>query len=186
MPRIPFPDMAKLSGPKLEYVNEMGSRLINVVKMSLHTTDGLWTAQRDFMMAAVRKSGLTPIEREVLVLVVGFHSRSDYILLHHLSISRNLGMSEEVIEGIERGDYSLLEPKDQALARFVREVTMFIRPGDEVLAAVRKHFSDRQVLDMVTLIGNFMMTARVAAVTGAELDEKAIVAWAWDKEPTPT
>lgn len=183
MTRIPYPKDSELSEAKLAYVEEMGPRMINVVRMGMHTPEGLWEKQRDFSAASVRLPTLDPIYREVLVLVVGFLSKSDYVLYHHVSISRNLGMSEEMIEAIECGDYGVLSAEERAIAQFTREVVEDVAPSDSALADLRTHFSDAHVFEMVTLIGNYMITARMAGVSGCELDGNAIAGWAWDKKP---
>ena len=42
------------------------------------------------------------------------------------------------------------------------------------LAAVRKHLSDKQVLDLTLLIGFYMMVSRFLETAGVELDSKAL------------
>lgn len=182
MPRMPYPDPSQFSPVKQAYVEEMGERMLNVVRMGMHTPDALWEKQRDLSAGSVRLPTLDPVDREVLVLVVGFVSKSDYVLYHHVSISRNLGMSDDLIAAIERGDYGKLDERHAAIAQFTAEVVRDVTPGDATLAALRAHFSDAHVMEMVTLIGNYMMTARMAGVSGCELDGKAIAGWAWDRK----
>lgn len=183
MPRMPYPDPSQLSEAKRAYVEEMGARMLNVVRMAMHTPDGLWEKQRDLSAGSVRLPTLDPLDREVLILVVGFLSKSDYVLFHHVSIARNLGMSEQVIAAIGAGDYDALGARAEAIAQFTQEVVRDVTPGDEALAALRAHFSDAHVFEMITLIGNYMMTARMAGVSGCELDGNAIAGWAWDRKP---
>lgn len=182
MSRMPYPDPSQLSEAKLAYVEEMGPRMLNVVRMGLHTPDGLWERQRDLSAGSVRLPTLDPLDREVLILVVGFLSRSDYVLYHHVSIARNLGMSEQVIAAIEAGSYDTLGARAEAIAQFTQEVVRDVSPSDPTLEALRAHFSDAHVFEMLTLIGNYMMTARMAAVSGCELDGNAIAGWAWDRK----
>jgi len=183
MPRMPYPDPLQFSEAKQAYVEEMGERMLNVVRMAMHTPDGLWEKQRDLSTGSVRLPTLDPVDREVLVLVVGFVSKSDYVLYHHVSIARNLGMSELVIGAIGQRNYDALGARAEAIAQFTHEVVRDIAPSDDTLAALRAHFSDAHVMEMVTLIGNYMMTARMAGVSGCELDGNAIAGWAWDKKP---
>src|SRR6478609_3819559 len=111
MSRIPYPDLADLSDEKRAYADLLGPRMLNVVRMSLHTPHGLWEAQRDLAGGSVMKATLDPRSREVLILRVAWLSKSDYELHHHLSIARNLGMSEAVLSALETGNYAALTPQ---------------------------------------------------------------------------
>ena len=180
MPRIPFPELANLSEAKRAYASS-GARLLNVVRMSMHTPDGLWERQRDLMAGSVTLATLNPVLREVLILRVAYLSNSDYVLFHHLSIARNLGMSEATLQAIKTGDYTALTPQERAIAQFTSEVVLNVSPTDDALAAVRAEFSDAEIFEMIALIGNYMMTARIAGMSGCEPDGAAIAGWDRDK-----
>jgi len=181
MSRIPYPDPADLSDEKRAYVEQVGPRMLNVVRMSLHTPHGLWEAQRDLAAGSVMKATIDPRLREVLILRVAHLSKSEYELYHHLSIARNLGLSEAVLAALESGDYAALSPQERAIAQFTTEVVEDIAPSDETLAAVRALFSDALVFEMIALIGNYMLTARVVGVSGCGLDGSALAGFERDK-----
>ncbi len=167
MPRMPYPDPSTLSDEKRAYIDLLGPRMLNVVRMSLHTPHGLWEVQRDLAGGSVMKATIDPRLREVLILRVAWLSKSEYELYHHLSIARNLGMSEETLRALETGDYAALTPQERAIAQFTTELVVDITPGDETLAAVRALFSDALIFEMIALIGNYMMTARVVRSAAA-------------------
>jgi alkylhydroperoxidase family enzyme len=182
MSRIPYPDPASLSEAKREFLAAPSHRILNVVRMALHTPDGLWERQRDLSVASVLMSGMDPKLREILILTVAHLSRSAYELHHHLSIARNLGIGEAALQALERGDYAALGEKERAVARFTAEVVQDVSPSDQTLAAARALFSDAMIFEMIAIIGVYMMTARVAAVGGCEPDETAVSSW--DREKT--
>ena len=180
MSRIPYPEIADLSEAKQAFVASPEHRLLNVVRMALHTPDGLWERQSALSAATVLMSNMDPLLREVLILTVAHLSKSEYELFHHLSIARNLGMAETTLQAIERGDYAALSEAEQAVAQFTAEVVRDVSPSDETLAAARALFSDPMIFEMIAIIGVYMMTARVAAVGGCEIDGAAVASW--DKE----
>jgi alkylhydroperoxidase family enzyme len=45
------------------------------------------------------------------------------------------------------------------------------------LIAAREHFSDRLLFETVVIIGSYMMTARIAAVGGVELEDAPVTSW---------
>jgi alkylhydroperoxidase family enzyme len=47
------------------------------------------------------------------------------------------------------------------------------RASDETLAAVSEHLSPREIVELIMVIGNYMMVARVMATGGLEIDEPA-------------
>ncbi len=180
MSRIPYPEIADLSEAKRAFVAAPAHRLLNVVRMALHTPDGLWERQSALSAATVTMSNMDPMLREVLILTVAHLSDSEYELFHHVSIAGNLGMSEAAMKAIERGDYVSLPEAQRVVAQFTAEVVRDVSPSDETLAATRALFSDPMIFEMIAIIGVYMMTARVAAVGGCEVDGAAVASW--DKE----
>ena len=180
MSRIPYPEIPDLSEAKQAFVAAPAQRLLNVVRMALHTPDGLWERQSALSAATVLMSKMDPMLREVLILTVAHLSNSEYELFHHVSIASNLGMSQATLQAIERGDYALLSECGRVVAQFTAEVVRDVSPSDETLAAARALFSDPMIFEMVAIIGVYMMTARVAAVGGCEVDGAAVASW--DKE----
>lgn len=182
MSRIPYPSPDSLSPAKRAFVASPTHRLLNVVRMALHTPDGLWERQRDLSVATVLMSSMDPRLREVLILVVGHLSDSEYELFHHRSIARNIGMAEATLQAIERGDYAALAEDERVVAQFTAELVRDVSPTDDTLAATRALFSDAMIFEMIAIIGVYMMTARVAAVGGCEVDDMAVSNWDKEKE----
>ena len=54
---------------------------------------------------------------------------------------------------------------------FTTEVVRDVRASDESLAALREHLSPREVVELLLVIGQYMMVARVAETAGIEIDE---------------
>jgi alkylhydroperoxidase family enzyme len=73
-------------------------------------------------------------------------------------------------------DSEALHELDRAVLRFTSEVVLDVQASDEALAAVREHLSPREVVELLLVIGNYMMVARVARTGGIELDRPAAVA----------
>jgi alkylhydroperoxidase family enzyme len=170
MSRIPYPDFEKLSPAKQELF-KLGPKLLNVSKMSMHAPDAPWASQR-----ALAQSFLTPIAiekrlREHVILLVAYLSNSEYEIYHHESIAAGIGIGEDVIAALKAGDFSAFAPLERAVCQFVWEIVLNVSPTDETLAAIRAQMSDERMMEIVFLVGSYMMTARAAAVTGADFEE---------------
>jgi 4-carboxymuconolactone decarboxylase len=181
MSRIPYPDRDNLSEIKRAYLDAPDRRLLNVVRMAMHTPDGLWERQRDLATATVFDTTINPRLREVLILRVGAISRSDYELHHHRSIALRLGMDPAVIAAIESGDFAALEEEERVVAQFTTEIVEDVSPSDATLAAARALFSDATIFEMIAIIGVYMMTARIIGASGCEIDGVAISSWETEK-----
>lgn len=177
MPRIPYPDPADLSEEKRQALARGGPAALNISRMYLHNPDILWKGQLGLAVASVRGTTIDHRLREVLILRVAHLSRSDYELFHHESLARNLGLTGPEMEALRTGDFTALGSQEAALARFVTEVVERVSPSDEALAALREHFPDAQVIEITTIVGYYMMLARVAAVGGIEIEDQAIKSW---------
>jgi alkylhydroperoxidase family enzyme len=181
MSRIPYPTREQLSETKRVYLDAPDRRLLNVVRMAMHTPDVLWARQRDLATATVFDTSIDPRLREVLILRVGAISRSDYELHHHRSIARRLGMDDATIAAIEGGDFAGLGEEERVVAQLTTELVEDVSPSDATLAAARALFSDALIFEMIAIIGVYMMTARIIGVGGCEVDEVAVSSWETEK-----
>ena len=119
---------------------------------------------------------LTALLPEEIEPVVAFLSGSEYELHQHRPLARAAGLTEADIAAIGEGDYRRLEPRLAAVAEFAAAIVRRPNPPDEVLARVRRHVSDRELVNIVLAVGCYMSLARLIAVTGIELDENRLEA----------
>lgn len=178
MSRIPYPSLDGLSKAKHDWVHDPSRKyLLNVTKMTLHVPDGLWQPYSLLARATVRDTTLEKRYKELIIVRVGYLQNSEYELYHHRSIAANVGVAPEHIKALESEDVSTLPDKERALVDFVTEVVRNVSPSDKTLAAARAHFSDPLLFEAVVLIGNYMMTARVIALGGVDLDPAPVTTW---------
>ena len=177
MSRIPYPDPETLSAEKREVLSGASGRVLNVSRMAMHTPDALWAPQRALGLATVYEATLDPRLRELLILRVAYLSDSAYELFHHLTIAENLGVTPEQRDAMRTGDFSGPTAQERALADFVTEIVRDVSPSDATLQAARDAFGLSLVFEMIILVGGYMMTARVAAVSGADLDDVPVAGW---------
>lgn len=171
MQRIPFPDLETLQ----PHVRQSVERFkLNIVSMSANGSPQVFDGFAKMGGAVAANCAFDAKVREAVILRVGYLSRSEYELHHHLSIARSLGMNDNTLKAIETQNYASLEPNMAAAARFADEVVTKGNCSDATLAEVRKHYGARGVIDLIFLIGLYMAVARVIAVSGIELDEAAL------------
>ena len=173
MARIPYVDPEEAPVRVREVLERVPS--LNVFRMMANAE----TAFRPWMRwggVLLNDLALDPLLRELVILrVARLTPHADYEWIQHVPIARSVGASEEQVAAIERDD---LEDDsftgDQRLVlRFATEVLRDVRASDEVFAAVAELLSPREIVELLMVIGQYMMLARVMATTDMELDEPA-------------
>lgn len=177
MNRIPYPDPATLSADKRAYLDNPALRVLNIARISMHAPDPIWRSIVDLAIAVVTDTLTDNYLREIIVLRVGSLSNSAYELHHHLSMAKEVGLSDEQIKGLVEGHYSSLSPREQILAQFTTEVVRDVDPTNETVAAMRAEFTDEHIFEILAIITSYMNAARFAAVSRIENDDIAIKSW---------
>ncbi len=182
MNRIPYPEPSTLSAAKRAYLDNPELRVLNIARISMHAPDPIWRATVDMALAVVTDTITDDWLREVIVLRVASLSNSAYELHHHLSMGRAVGLSDAEIEALRSGDLAALSPRDRLVAQFTTEVVRDVDPADETVAAMREHFTDEHLYEMLGIIGSYMNAARVAALARIENDDIPVKSWAEERE----
>ena len=173
MPRIPYPNPDALS-PEIK--TAVARAPINIVKMMAGASPAVFEGFSRFSGAFYGGSSLTPDLREIAILRVGYLSEAPYETFQHEPGARLAGLNDGQIGAIKHGGQhpDMLSPTQQAVMDFAEELVKHVHPSDAALADIRKQLNDRQVMDLVLLIGLYMMVSRFLETTGVELDHDAL------------
>jgi alkylhydroperoxidase family enzyme len=119
---------------------------------------------------------LDPVLRELAILrVARLTPHADYEWVQHVPIALAVGATQEQVDAIERDDLEAdaLDGLQCAVLRFTEEVVRDARASDATFAAVAEALSPREIVELLMVIGQYMMLARVMATVDLELDEPA-------------
>ncbi|MET8092868.1 carboxymuconolactone decarboxylase family protein [Micromonospora sp. NPDC005220] len=116
---------------------------------------------------------LDPLLREIAILRVARLSDVRYEWVQHAPIAQSVGATDEMIHALGRDeiDAACFSPDQRTVLRFTTEVVRDVRPSDEATTAVTGLLSPREVVELLMVIGQYMMIARVAAAADLEVDE---------------
>jgi 4-carboxymuconolactone decarboxylase len=118
------------------------------------------------------KSSLSPRERELAILRVGFVRRSEYEWGQHVLIARAVGLSDEEIERVTRGPEDPdWDPFEATLLRAVDELIADSTLSDPTWKALSERYSTEQLLDLVFTVGQYTLVAMALNTLGVERDE---------------
>ena len=151
------------------------------------------TAFRPFLRfggAVLTRMQLDPLVREFAILAVSKEAEARYEWVQHVAIAKQVGATAEQIEALEKSDSCSPEGADERIRAAAADGGVFNGPqqaaielaaavvrgprlSDEVWACVKAQFSDREVVELLLAIGDYLMLARVMTVLEIDLDEPA-------------
>jgi 4-carboxymuconolactone decarboxylase len=171
--RIPYVDPEEAPERVREVLEAMPP--LNVFRMMANAE----TAFRPWMRwggVLLNDLALDPLLRELAILrVARLTPHADYEWIQHVPIARSVGAAEEQVTALDRGeiDVGCFTTDQRAVLRFTTEVVRDARASDESFSAVAALLSPREIVELIMVIGQYMMLARVMATTDMELDEPA-------------
>ena len=136
--------------------------VINVYKVLMHTPDiaGVWL---DLVNAVRWKTDLDGRLREIVIIRVGHLNRCAYVVKQHVpELSAPEGLPKAHSDALAdwRGATVFSERERAALA-YTDAMTRDVDVPDAVFTELRKHFSERQAVELTVLIGTYNMHTRV-------------------------
>ena len=168
MARLPYVDPDSAS----ERVREALERVppINIFRMTANAESAFrpWLAFGGALLSSLE---LDPRVRELVILHVGRLSGAEYEWVQHVPIALAVGATQDEIDAVERGDLDALGTAEAAVLRFAGEVVRDVRASDEAFAAVSDHLTPREIVELMLVIGQYMMVARIALNADIEIDE---------------
>jgi alkylhydroperoxidase family enzyme len=173
MARLPYVDPATAPAHVREILERLPVKL-NVFRMMAH-------AETDFRpliglgTSILARQKLSAKLRELAILRVAALSPARYEWVQHVPIAQAVGATDDQVAALERDEpgADCFTGDQQLVLRFTAEVVRDARAADATMEGLRQHLSPREIVELLMVIGNYMMVARVMATTDMELDEPA-------------
>jgi AhpD family alkylhydroperoxidase len=106
--------------------------------------------------------------RELAVLRVAHRRDCEYEWRHHVRMGREVGLTDEVIAGVQRGEAT--DDLDRAVLQAVDELEDKSNVSDATWATLSEHLDERQRMDLVFTIGCYGALAMAINTFGVEPD----------------
>jgi alkylhydroperoxidase family enzyme len=114
------------------------------------------------MGTVIFKGQLPPRDRELAVLRIGWLSRAPYEWGEHVDIGKRYGVTAEEIERVIQGSSAPgWSEHDAAVLRAVEELLADHMICDATWATLAKTFSEPQLIEFVTMVGQYVTTGYV-------------------------
>lgn len=110
-------------------------------------------------------------ERELLILRVGHRCDAPYELAQHEPIARGCGLTDDEIARVAHGpDAPGWSPLDAALLRAADELHERARIGDATWAQLAEHLTERQLIEVCMVVGQYHLVAFTLNSLGVEIE----------------
>lgn len=119
------------------------------------------------------KKRLNPLLREKIIMRVCVSTKNDYeFALHAETISQQMGMTVEQIKDIKNTglNKNLWTEEDIILFDLIDNLIQHNPISEDLFGNVSKHFDEKQILDIVFLIGLYNGVAMMVSFTKPEFD----------------
>lgn len=171
MARIPYFN-AQSASPEIKSALN-GRRQINVFKI-IGQSDNAAAEVFNLGFKMSKGSTLDPVLREVVILRVAALTKAEYQAHEHHAIALRNGLSERKIQAI--ASFPVGEEKDtltefeQQLIGFVDAVVSTSTAPDRLFDPIYAYFGDSKIVELVLIIGFYMMVGRVMNTFDIELE----------------
>jgi alkylhydroperoxidase family enzyme len=146
-------------------------RLLNVYKLLLHAPS-LAATWFEHLNAVRWQTALDGRLREILIIRVALLNRIEYVLQQHVpALAMAEGLSREECDALADWQGSrFFDDRERAALAFADEMTRGVRVPDAVFGDARRHFTERQIVELAVLVGTYNMHNRVFAALDIDLE----------------
>ncbi|MCF8111161.1 MAG: carboxymuconolactone decarboxylase family protein [Desulfobacteraceae bacterium] len=164
----------QISGDLLNTFEKMearGRRVLNIFKVMANCPKvGL-----DFLKlgnSILTKGCVDPCLRELAILRVGDLAKAGYEWTQHVAVAKRVGVPDAQIEALPHWQTSdRFNETERAVLQYTDEVAEKIRVSDETFQAIKKFFTDEQIVELTTAIGYYGAVSRILEALQVELED---------------
>lgn len=162
MAQIPYANLVDSGDAALveRIVAERGS-LLHLYQMLLHSpllAEGWLT----FFTNLRQRLGLSGALRELVIMRVAVLNRAPYEAEQHAPVALREGLTREQLDALDRWqDSAAFDPRQRAALALTDTMTRDVQVPPALIAEVRSHLGDREVVELVATIAAYNMVSRV-------------------------
>ena len=173
MALVPFADIDRLPPKARDYWDRLAVKL-NIFRM-LANADTLMEPALRFGGAILSRQELGADLRELVILLVAALEGGEYEWNQHVPIGLACGCTQAQIDALaaRRFDDPAFSAKEKALVAFAAEVIEKVKSSEETLAEAQKHFSPKEIVEIILTCGFYMTMARLTETTRTDIDPAA-------------
>jgi alkylhydroperoxidase family enzyme len=169
--RLPYADPERLPDAAREALDAVPPLGVFRMMANAETAFRPWLRWGGVLLSDL---ALDPLLRELAILrVARLTPHADYEWIQHEPIARAVGASDDQVAALERDDIEAgaFTNSQRTVLRFTTEFVHDARVSDGTFAEATALLSARELIELMMVIGQYSMLARVMATTELDLDE---------------
>ena len=112
--------------------------------------------------------------QQLVIIKTSALNRSAYCMSHNVPLGRKIGLTEPQIKAAQGSDYMRspdLDDRQKAAIRWAEAVTLLTaRDDDDAFAAMRQHFSEKQIVELTVFCGMWNYSNRLCEALHIDLE----------------
>jgi alkylhydroperoxidase family enzyme len=110
--------------------------------------------------------------REMMIIRIALLNRIDYVLRQHVpALALAEGLRQEESDALaDWSGSSLFSERERAALAYADAMTRAAHVADPVFAELRRHFGEREIVELTVLIGTYNMHNRVFGALRIDLE----------------
>lgn len=164
LPRIAMVDLSEM--PDQSPLN--GNMLARVMAQAV----SIRPAFSGVIRAVMTELTLPPLEREIAILAVVFLDRGHYECAQHRAVAEAMGIPADKVDAIaeEQFDDPMFDEREMSVLAFVRQAVKLVRVDDPTFERIKAFYDDRQLVELIYLIGTYMTIVRISEIARVPFD----------------
>ena len=131
---------------------------LNIFKIITHAPIGIARQFIGLPAAVLTQGTLDPILREMTITRAGILCNSQYEVHQHFKLCRTVGMPDDKIRALDIGSTApVFSEVERLVLLFTEEFVLNRKVSDETFAALSRHFSHEQLVELAIAAGCYMM-----------------------------
>lgn len=160
MARIPYPDLGNPGiAPLVQRIERERGKVLNLYRMLLNSppvAEG-WLA---FLTAIRQKCSLPGRDRELVILQIAVLNGADYEFRAHVPFALKEGFTQSQLDALRDGRLEAFDGRERDVLAYCESMTREIHVPDAVFEAVRRHFGDREMVELTATIAGYNLVSR--------------------------
>ncbi len=111
---------------------------------------------------------------QLVIIKTSALNQSAYCMSHNVPLGRKIGLTEAQIAAAQGSDYPAspdLDERQKAAIRWAEAVTLMqARDDDEAFAAMQRHFSEKQIVELTVFCGMWNYSNRLCEALHVDLE----------------
>ena len=168
MNRIPDADLTKIPPDLAKSIKTTNLNLFKIWAYSAGTIKDVISLGADHYASLE----LPPHLRELIILLTAHVIECQYEWVQHVTPAKAFGVSDNQIDAIQKLEFSSKDFNEKELAAMNFSMAVLNNPymTDSVFQQAQNNFTNREIVEMVELIGYYWMAGRIATVFKLDLD----------------